>query len=361
MTRCRWMEATSLPPAARRSALAVLAACSKQPQPGEVLDEAKRAGRDAASFPHADEDYFHDMDGGVALTPDEIKGRNMWLVWSGGNDRLWNGMTEYTFGAFDLLKIVSSHPSLGYSRDQPLELLRPGQRALLRERDRRRPESPRAVAGRAQQGLPARSVREREQVSGRGDRRARQAVRRRHDSAGRLVLWLRHRHRRPAPVPESGFRREGREGLGRGAVLHRSGLLQPQGPGAPVSRRHVLRLLPCRPEPGEPAGRSGASAVGQPQLVGRRAVHVGRPALHLQLRQAGRPQELHVPARPHLPAGHDGYVAGLDRQHQQSAHDERGLRLRVAHGPGQAAVGTRSSRAASSTTSSSTTSSAAGR
>ena len=96
---------------------ALLVACSKQPRPGEVLDEAKLAGRDAKSFPQASEDYFHDMDGGVALTGDEVKGRNMWIVWSGGNDRLWNKMTEYTFGAFDLLKIISSHPSLGYSRD----------------------------------------------------------------------------------------------------------------------------------------------------------------------------------------------------------------------------------------------------
>jgi hypothetical protein len=97
-------------------ACAVLAACSKPPQPGEVLDEARLAGRDGASFPQAGEDYFHDMDGGIALTPEEIRGRNMWLVWSGGNDRFWNLMTEYTFGAFDLLKIISSHPSLGYSR-----------------------------------------------------------------------------------------------------------------------------------------------------------------------------------------------------------------------------------------------------
>ena len=40
---------------------------------GEVLDEARMAGRDAASFPHATEDYFHDMDGGVALTEDEVR------------------------------------------------------------------------------------------------------------------------------------------------------------------------------------------------------------------------------------------------------------------------------------------------
>ena len=90
--------------------------CAKQ-QAGAVQDEAMRAGRTGASFPHAAEDYFHDMDGGVALSEQEIKGRNMWLVWSGGNDRFWDAMTTYTFGAFDLLKVISSHPSLGVSRD----------------------------------------------------------------------------------------------------------------------------------------------------------------------------------------------------------------------------------------------------
>ena len=113
MIRCRWIKSTLL--LSLLSGLA-LVACSKTPQPGAVLDEAKRAGRDAASFMHAGEDYFRDMDGGLALTPEEVKGRNMWLVWSGGNDRFWNVMTDYTFGAFDLLKIISSHPSLGYSR-----------------------------------------------------------------------------------------------------------------------------------------------------------------------------------------------------------------------------------------------------
>ncbi len=57
---------------------------------GTVLDEAMRAKRTAASFPAADEDYFHDMDGGLPLTKEQIEGRNMWLVWTGGNDRLWD-------------------------------------------------------------------------------------------------------------------------------------------------------------------------------------------------------------------------------------------------------------------------------
>jgi len=81
-----------------------------------VPDEAKAAGRTAESFPPADEDYFRAMDNGIPLTPDEVKGRNMWLVWTGGDDRFWDLMTERTFGAFDLLKTISSHPSLKNNR-----------------------------------------------------------------------------------------------------------------------------------------------------------------------------------------------------------------------------------------------------
>ena len=38
-------------------------------------------------------------------------GRNTWLVWTGGNDRFWDKMTDYTFGAFDLLKIIAYDPN----------------------------------------------------------------------------------------------------------------------------------------------------------------------------------------------------------------------------------------------------------
>ncbi|KWT82819.1 MULTISPECIES: hypothetical protein [unclassified Variovorax] len=110
--RCSAAKRVLLPAAV----ILCIVACSKGPKPGEVLDEARQAGRDGPSFPHAAEDYFRDMDGGIALTPEEVKGRNMWLVWSGGNDRFWTQMTDYTFGAFDLLKVVSTHPTLGYSR-----------------------------------------------------------------------------------------------------------------------------------------------------------------------------------------------------------------------------------------------------
>ena len=86
-------------------------------QSGKVVDEAKAANRAASSFPHADEDYFHDMDGGLTLSPEAIRGRNMWNVWTGGNDRFWDGMTAATFGSFDLLKIVTSRPGQKTDRD----------------------------------------------------------------------------------------------------------------------------------------------------------------------------------------------------------------------------------------------------
>jgi GMC oxidoreductase len=100
----------------------VLAGCAvKTPLPGSVADEARRAGRAAQSFPAADEDYFREMDqnkdGLVALTANEVKGRNAWIVWTGGNDRFWDTISRLGNGALDFLKTLSSHPALKYGRD----------------------------------------------------------------------------------------------------------------------------------------------------------------------------------------------------------------------------------------------------
>lgn len=103
--------------AAVAGALVALTACERGPRPGTVLDEARTAGREAASFPHSAVDYFRDMDNGVALSEREVQGRNMWLVWTGGNDRFWDAMTDKTFGAFDLLKIVTSYPNQAFHRE----------------------------------------------------------------------------------------------------------------------------------------------------------------------------------------------------------------------------------------------------
>ena len=124
----------------------ILACCSTLPLgsscghgSGAVLDEALCVGRTADSFPAADEDYFRDMDYGVTKTPKEVatglapylpgispeaatsaavKGRNNWIVWSGGNDRLWDVLSVDSAGILDFLKILSSHPDVKHlSRD----------------------------------------------------------------------------------------------------------------------------------------------------------------------------------------------------------------------------------------------------
>ena len=98
--------------------LLALFGCNQPPGiPGHVKDEALLAHRDKDSLPAADEDFFKDMDGGVKLTPGEVKGRNTWIVWTGGNDRFWDGITSSSAGALDFLKTLSSYKGLKASRD----------------------------------------------------------------------------------------------------------------------------------------------------------------------------------------------------------------------------------------------------
>ena len=125
------------------------------PQPGHVQDEAMRAGVPASSFEAAADHYFDGMDPGVKLSEAEIKGRNMWLVWTGGNDRFWDTIIKNSFGTFDLLKTISSAPGLALQPRQSLEIFRHRQRALLRQADPARPASFRFVARPATRRLPA--------------------------------------------------------------------------------------------------------------------------------------------------------------------------------------------------------------
>ncbi|WP_152555662.1 hypothetical protein [Methylomarinum vadi] len=104
---------------------------------GKVLDEAKCVGRTVQSFPAADEDYYREMDYGITKDPqavakalepyvpgispeDAVKaaviGRNNWIAWSAGNDRLWNKLGYESRGNLDFLKTLSSHPSLKFNR-----------------------------------------------------------------------------------------------------------------------------------------------------------------------------------------------------------------------------------------------------
>ncbi len=75
--------------------------------PGRMIDEARRGNR--PTVPPADEDYFHDMDGRIDLALEEIQGRNTWMLWSAGNDRLWDWLAHQSAGSFDLLKVVGSY------------------------------------------------------------------------------------------------------------------------------------------------------------------------------------------------------------------------------------------------------------
>jgi hypothetical protein len=85
------------------------------PRPGHVTDEAMQAGVTAGALNPVKQidlahDFFKDMDRGVALqNASEVNGRNMWLLWTGGNDRFWDLSATLSFGNVDLLKSISSY------------------------------------------------------------------------------------------------------------------------------------------------------------------------------------------------------------------------------------------------------------
>ncbi|HWS72184.1 MAG TPA: hypothetical protein VN605_08715, partial [Thermoanaerobaculia bacterium] len=130
------------------------------PKPGHVKDEALLAGRNPESLPAAEEDYFADMDYGVSKNAEAVraaldpyiqgisahdavqhfvKGRNNWIVWSGGNDRLWDKLNPISFGTLDLVRTISSHPSMYYGRQNRWEYL-----GLVNEPCFQKPSKPRA-------------------------------------------------------------------------------------------------------------------------------------------------------------------------------------------------------------------------
>ncbi len=117
----------------------------EKPKPGTVPDEAKAAGRTPESFPSSDDDYLRDMDYGITQNPEAVRaaldpfvpgisaadavtaavrGRNNWIIWSAGNDRLWDELSWRSFGNLDFLKTISTHPANPtHSRDNRWEYL----------------------------------------------------------------------------------------------------------------------------------------------------------------------------------------------------------------------------------------------
>ena len=67
------------------AAAALFAGCTPRPP----LDEAAAAGKTVADFPETFADPFKPMDLGIVLTPEEIAGRNTWMLWTAGNEAFW--------------------------------------------------------------------------------------------------------------------------------------------------------------------------------------------------------------------------------------------------------------------------------
>ena len=140
-------------------------------------------------FPRRRADRFARWMAASQLTPDEIAGRNTWMLWTGGNEAFWDYMARNGYGLIDFLKVIDS-------RQRPERFSKFGldQRAGLPGGDqagRVRPlhrSADFAAAGRDQSGS-------RRQVD---------------------------RHHRLPPFPQSEFRRGGAEEVGCETLLHGS-------------------------------------------------------------------------------------------------------------------------------------------
>ncbi len=240
------------------------------------------------------------MDGGIALKPAEVRGRNTWIVWTGGNDRFWDYMANNTFGAFDLLKILSSNPNIGYCVDPDKKVYDYSPNRDTRHDYEYSQFSNLTKAKCDEQGLkwytPNRSNRFYwyglinepcfEQATGPDkyglwlDRRTNKGkgcengdpFENEKDYPGvkykargkNLPVWSFYGKAtgivglRLFPNPdfdeaaEKKWMDDDQEPSGR--LLYRQGLLQHQAPDPPLSRRHVVRLLSCRPVAGQAAG-----------------------------------------------------------------------------------------------------------
>src|SRR3954462_10620394 len=64
-------------------ACGLLTACG--PAKTSVADNA--GGRRPEEFPEITADVFKPLDNGIQLTADEVKGRNTWNLWCGGNEQ----------------------------------------------------------------------------------------------------------------------------------------------------------------------------------------------------------------------------------------------------------------------------------
>ena len=117
------------------------------PGPQPVATDSA-GGRSTAELPQTAANVFKEMDGGIELTEDEIKGRNTWILWTAGSEQLWDHLAGHSYGIVDLLKTLDSRkrPSrfkeLGLINEPGMKpAARPDQYGLwLDERDGPEPE-----------------------------------------------------------------------------------------------------------------------------------------------------------------------------------------------------------------------------
>lgn len=70
----------------------------------------------AETFPPAYKDHFHKIDGKadgkgyqpLDLEPLEIKGRNAWMLWTGGNELFWDWLSKNGYGSVDFLRLIGT-------------------------------------------------------------------------------------------------------------------------------------------------------------------------------------------------------------------------------------------------------------
>ena len=73
-----------------------------------IADDAKASGNTVVDFPQTASNAFDAMDGGIALTEEETKGRNTWLLWTAGDQTFWDLLAQQVYGLSDLLKAIDS-------------------------------------------------------------------------------------------------------------------------------------------------------------------------------------------------------------------------------------------------------------
>ena len=104
------------------SCLIGLFGCRGRVPPDEAAASGIRVSDEAAEerFPMATRDFFAGMDGTedlqsaekytarITLTAEEVKGRNAWMMWTGGNEAFWDWLARNGYGSIDLLHVIDS-------------------------------------------------------------------------------------------------------------------------------------------------------------------------------------------------------------------------------------------------------------